>query len=62
MIWASDHQKVCLHHKVHNTYCRLRFFFSPQEHESNAAVTDLELPTAPLDSTNVADADMFEEL
>ena len=37
-------------------------FFSLQEHESNAAVTDLELPTAPLDSTNVADADMFEEL
>jgi len=62
MIWASDHQKVSLPHKLHNTYCRLRFFFSPQEHESNAAVTDLELPTAPLDSTDVADADMFEEL
>jgi hypothetical protein len=38
------------------------FFFSPQEHESNAAITDLELPIAPFDSTDVADADMFEEL
>ncbi len=36
--------------------------FSPQEHESNAAITDLKLPTAPLDSTDVTDADMFEEL
>jgi hypothetical protein len=36
--------------------------FSQQEHKSNAVVTDLELLTAPLDSTDVTNADVFEEL
>jgi len=38
------------------------FIFLWQEHGSNAVVTYLELPTAPLDCTNVTDTDIFEEL
>jgi len=33
-----------------------------QEHESNAVFTDLELLTASLDSTDITNANLFEEL